>query len=485
MQDQNGAVFCRACYEGLTEAESSAPSSGLDAHPTANGNGHIASHPQARPNPPAPARPAPTRVADEYALRPKLTCPHCWNRFATEDILWVSQHAELRGDPILGPDEMSRFLPTRFTVDAHALDSRGMQCQMLACPRCHLHIPRAFLTIEPLFVSIIGVPSSGKSYFLTSMAWELRRQLPAHFQISFTDADTITNRKLNEYEQQLFLHGDADALVNLPKTEEQGDLYDQIRLGEQITTLPKPFLFSMRPLKMHPNSAHAAQCSRIICMYDNAGESFDAGKDTAASPVTQHMAKSRVLMFLFDPTQDPRFRDRCLQFSQDPQLKSKLRATRQETILTEAAMRVRRYTGLGPNKKHNSPLIVLVSKWDVWAPLLDVPIDHEPVSTRLVNGRELMTVELGRIEAASHLLRALLAELTPEFVAAAEDFCQHVLYMPVSALGAAPEEMPASELVVGGSGLGIRPRNIRPRWVTVPVLYMFAKWSTGLIAAAR
>jgi hypothetical protein len=480
VQDARGAVFCRRCYRGLTDGDADgagpAPQPAPASHP---GNGRVSSH-SAHPasaSPPKSAHAAST-------LRSKITCPHCWHRFATEDILWVAQHAELRGDPVLGPDQMCRFLPTRFSVDAHAIDSRGMVCQVLACPRCHLNIPRAFLTMEPLFVSIIGVPSSGKSYFLTSMAWELRRQLPSHFQISFTDADTLANRKLNEYEQQLFLHGDSDAIVALPKTEEQGELYDQIRFGEQITTLPKPFLFSLRPSSHHPNAAHAAQASRIICMYDNAGESFDAGKDSASSPVTQHMAKSRVLMFLFDPTQDPRFRDRCLQFSDDPQLKSRLRATRQETILTEAAMRIRRYTGLGPTKKHDRPLIVLVPKWDVWAPLLDVPIDHEPLTHYSMNGHNLMAVETQRIETTSRKLRELLCKLTPEFVSAAEDFCQQVLYVPVSALGAAPEEMPMAD-GAGTSGLGIRPRNIKPRWVTVPVLYMFAKWATGLIAAAR
>lgn len=417
-------------------------------------------------------------------LRRKIICPHCWHRFPSEQILWISQHAELRGDPVLGPDQMSRFLPTRFTVDGQALDSRAMPCQLLACPRCHLGIPRAFLTTEPLFVSIIGVPSSGKSYFLTSMAWELRRQLPSNFHISFTDADTLANATLNAYEQQLFLHGDLDEPVALPKTEEQGDLYDQIRLGDQITTLPKPFLFNLRPLPNHPNAARAAQFSHIICMYDNAGESFDAGKDSASSPVTQHIAKSRVLLFLFDPTQDARFRDRCLQFSQDPQLRSKLRASRQETILTEAAMRVRRYTGLPQNKKHDRPLIVIVPKWDVWAPLLDIPTDQEPISRRRMNGKELMAVELARIESTSHRLRELLARLTPEFVAAAEDFCEHVLYVPVSALGTTPEEMHLGEGGAAG-GLGVRPRNIKPRWVTAPVLYMFAKWATGLIAGVK
>lgn len=76
-------------------------------------------------------------------------------------------------------------------------------------------------------------------------------------------------------------------------------------------------------------------------------------------------------------------------------------------------------------------------------------------------------------------LRRMLMRLTPEFVAAAEDSCEQVIYIPISALGQGLE-------VQKGSGLlGIRPRNIRPRWVTVPFLYVAAKWSTGLIAGYR
>jgi hypothetical protein len=31
----------------------------------------------------------------------------------------------------------------------------------------------------------------------------------------------------------------------------------------------------------------------------------------------------------------------------------------------------------------------------------------------------------------------------------------------------------------------IRPRDIHPRWVTVPLLYSYARWATGLIAGVR
>src|SRR4051812_8065624 len=89
----------------------------------------------------------------------RMTCPHCWGTFPPEDVLWIASHDDLRGDPRLGPDQLQRFLPTRFTIDGDAIDARGFPCQFLACPKCHLPLPRALLEMEPAFVSILGAPA--------------------------------------------------------------------------------------------------------------------------------------------------------------------------------------------------------------------------------------------------------------------------------------------------------------------------------------
>ena len=86
--------------------------------------------------------------------------------------------AAMLGDARLGPDQQLRFLPTRFSIEGAAIDPRGFACQGLACPRCHLPVPRALLEMDPLFLSILGAPGSGKSYFLTAMTWALRQTMP-------------------------------------------------------------------------------------------------------------------------------------------------------------------------------------------------------------------------------------------------------------------------------------------------------------------
>lgn len=172
-------------------------------------------------------------------LLDRVTCPHCWESFPPEKVLWISEHQDLLGDPRLGPEQPQRFLPTRFNVAGEAIDARGFPCQQLACPHCHLSVPRPFLEMEPLFLSIFGAPASGKSYLLAAMSWELRRILPLDFAVSFSDADPVSNRVLNEYQESLFSNPQAAELVPLTKlirkTEEQGELYDMVSYKVVIT----------------------------------------------------------------------------------------------------------------------------------------------------------------------------------------------------------------------------------------------------------
>lgn len=419
-------------------------------------------------------------------ILPKVTCPHCWLAFEPQEVLWVAQHAELVGDPVLGPEAAARFLPSRFNAAGEALDSRDMPCQVLACPKCHLIIPRALIETPPMFVSMIGAPASGKSHLLASMTWQLRRVLRERFSIVFNDADALSNLSIQRYEETLFVSGDADRLVSIRKTELQGELYDQIRLGQQIVSLPRPFLFTLRPQpKPEPksssngNSTVADDRLRVMCLYDNAGEHFQPGMDSASAPGTQHMARSKALIFLFDPTQNPQFREHCRTFSTDPQLYGAARTLRQETILTEAASRVRRYTGLSPQRKHDRPLLIVVSKADIWGKLLDANLETEPLlADPAYPGTNLALVDLARVNRVSAAVRALLMKFTPEVVAAAEDFCRTIIYIPSSALGRGPELQQETGM------LGIRPRDIRPKWAAAPMLYFLAKWG-GVLPAAK
>ncbi len=91
----------------------------------------------------------------------------------------------------------------------------------------------------------------------------------------------------------------------------------------------------------------------------------------------------------------------------------------------------------------------------------------------------LSVLDMDRIERVSQKVRKMLMELTPEVVSNAEDFSDEVFYIPVSALGHSPEKYPDR------NGLLIKPKDVHPRWVTIPLLYSYTRWATGLIAGIR
>ena len=386
----------------------------------------------------------------------------------------MAAHPELRGDPLLSPDEPVRFLPSRFAVSGEALDEYGSRCQRLACPRCHLGIPPALMEHPIRIFSLVGGPGSGKSYFLAAAAWRLRQTLPSMFALTFSDADPLCNRIISENEERLFLQDDPGRLVYIEKTELAGAQYDSVQFDPGEPTLyPHPFLFTIRPTRDHVNGHGADVLSEVVCLYDNAGEHFLPGADTPSAPGTQHLARSKNLFMVFDPLQDVRFRALLRSKVDDPQLGQASRAFRQDVVLQEMVDRVRRYGGLSSDSPVRQPLTVIVTKSDAWGPelLRGVDITSDPYAMEVrPNGRIIGRVDKRRVEEVSRRVEGIIRQTAPEFAAAAQDSSERVLYVPVSSIGTSPELDASSGL------LKVRPSQIRPSWVTVPFLYEFSRW---------
>ena len=425
--------------------------------------------PARKPTPSAPRQPEKGRgkapvSAGSGGGRRGIVCPHCWHRFDVEEFLFIARHQSLVGDPVLGTDAAQRFLPSRFTPEGNAVDSAGMSCPDMACPRCHLRIPQAASEMPPLFLSIVGATASGKSYFLTSMIWDLRNTLPKNFAISFTDTDAVNNQIVNDFEETIFLSSHSDELVALRKTELQGELYNQVLLDSMLINLPKPFMFTMTPSEHHPEYEQVkARMSRTLVLYDNAGEHFEPGMDSVDNPTTQHLLHSDTIFFLFDPTKDVRFRARI--DSDDPQLAEGSRVQRQEIILTEMINRIKKYSGMRSGAKTAKTLILILAKFDVWRQLLDDVLEPEPWEWDAKLNTCVLDVE--SIKNVSFQIRTLLEDICPEVVSTAESFAGDVVYLPNSALGHSPEVSDETGMV------GIRPRDVSPFWVSVPMLYFF------------
>lgn len=145
--------------------------------------------------------------------------------------------------------------------------------------------------------------------------------------------------------------------------------------------------------------------------------------------------------------------------------------SRQETILTEAAARIRKLSGLSHHARYDRPTVVVLSKYDEWSHLCGPADDGEPwKKTGAVTG-----IDIEQVEQQSQSLRQILSQFCPETVAAAESFATNVTYIAVSSLGNHMQVDPETGLAA------MRPAEIQPYWVTVPLLYSMSKILPGLI----
>ena len=388
-----------------------------------------------------PAGPATPGLLDQ------VVCPYCWHEFPPVRTRWVgTDHPDVPDDAKLGRGYPRRFDADRFTATGLAIDTAGGVCHDLACPECHLVLPRACLELPPMMLSVFGREGSGKSYFLAAMVRELNRRLQPEFDVSFGDADTALNVLLNENISSVYKRADGDAAQPLTelirKTQEMGEQYHTVKIGGRTQSFLQPFLFTAQPLPPHPladpsprRSGRRQPHGRTVCVYDNAGESFAPGADRSSQPVTRHLGQSEALLFIFDPTQETTF-------SRDlhaPQAGGADVKRDQLSVLQEAGKRVRQFAMLSPTQRDPRPLIVVITKCDAWHHNLE-PYFERPLWRRISAGRDGETInpnvlDMPAVEALSKATRSLLGERCGEIVNAAENLSEDVTYVPVSAVG--------------------------------------------------
>jgi hypothetical protein len=408
-------------------------------------------------------------------LVPEVVCPNCWERFPPENVFYVATAPSLFGDRRLGSNAPQRFLPSRFHPDGRAIDPDGGLCHDTACPRCHLRIPRALLESETLFGSIFGSPSSGKSYLLAAMTHRLRKTLPRFFAVNFSDADPLANAALHRYENTLFDEAPDDSLVALPKTDVSGERYHSVDMDGTILAYPQPYLFQVSPVGGHAYETVPETVSRNLCLYDNAGESFEPGSDIPSNPVTQHLARSGFLQYVFDPLQETSFR-RALSVASataDPQLESGL-TYRQDVMLAEVARRVRLYHGLMASTRHDRPLIVIVTKFDAWQHLAPSILLEDPWAEAATAGTAKLNMSV--VNKVSASVRDLLLRHVPTIVTTAESFINPRLihYVPVSATGGSPTAGPDNRL-------GYKAGTLAPIWAEIPIMLALVSSAPELV----
>lgn len=413
----------------------------------------------AKPEPVEAKEPPRSALAVEQNKGAHL-CPVCWTRFDAGDALSVAVHEDLRGDPILGTDARLRFQPTRFNDQGLALDPMGLACTDLACPHCRRQLPPGYLDMPHRILSVIGAPSSGKSYYLAVLTHTLQERLPADFGLAFKDGDPSGNMLLNQMRNTLFSAATPeDALLG--KTALEGATYEKLpRLGRMVS-LPRPFIYALA----HP--AHKKAETSII-LYDNAGEHFEPGIDIHDSPGAMHVANSAGLLFLFDPTANARFKAKLVGVD-DPQLTLKGRVDQQDSILSEMETRIKRVLGLSPAQRIDTPLAFVVGKSDTWQFLLASPL--EPI---VANGK----IDPAAIQRNSERVRAVLVGLCPGLVASAESLASRICFFAATSFGHQPTVIPQG---VNKGRIAPDPKRLAPAHVEEPVYWLLHLASPELL----
>lgn len=391
----------------------------------------------------------------------KYTCPVCWLKFNSGDVMSIASHPDLMGDDILGRDSMKRFWAERFNARGQALDEMGLPCTDLACPHCRRKLPPHFLDMDAHIFSIIGAPSSGKSYYLASLVHEMARSAGVKFNLTWRDADPSGNTMLNEVVNRLF-SSDTPEEASLSKTDLEGALYEEFYRHGRMVKLPKPFIFDVSL-----NGSRKTPLSLVF--YDNAGEHFEPGRNSEDSPGAQHVAVADGLFFLFDPTTSRPFK-KLIGDKEDPQLHQKGKLDQQEVIMAETITRISTVLNLRPGERIDKPLAVMVGKCDLWEELLDAPL--RPIYG---NGGISQSV----IQSNSDIIRRFLIQLHPALCTAAESLSTDVRYFAISQLGCSPKEF--VDPVYGGTKIGPDPNMLNPRYVCDPTYWVLSRLSSDFV----
>jgi len=225
-------------------------------------------------------------------------------------------------------------------------------------------------------------------------------------------------------------------------------------------------------------------------MYDKAGESFGAAAKSRSSRMTNHLEHCNLTLFLFDPTQHSRFREAAVKHSKDPQWTRSLvggngkGVVLQNTILDNAASRLKKLRGMSLQERYDGPLVVVVTKLDAWVNLLPeanraalLAANYLP---RASGTAATSIVRDDLIQELSQTVRTLLRTLAPEIVSAAEGYSTDVTYIPVSATGCGVQPL-AGQSTAENVALGVRPKNIQPKWCELPLLVGLSKSNMRLV----
>lgn len=364
---------------------------------------------------------SPLRATHDISSTPRglYRCPFCREVYAREQALSIATHPELRGDSILGPDEMQRFLPQGEGAVGGIVDSKGMRCIEQACPYCHQRLPLFWDLMPQHFIALTGATSAGKSYYQAALVHELERSLPRKFGLSFRDSDASTNIAINHLRSGIYTPtSPQDAYISRRKL--QNKLYRSIFSRGEFTDMPAPFLYTI---------SKGEQVHSIV-LYNHAESPHNPAEGEEQDLGGKYLTEANAIFFLFDPLSDSDFRA-LLRDVNDPQLSHPTGVAGLQTrLLAGMELQLRSSLNIPPGSHLSIPLAIIISKSDAWLHLLG----PEPLRQIIREGE----LALCNIAANSARLRELLFRICPNICTTAESISDNVCYFATSSLGKAP-----------------------------------------------
>ena len=137
-----------------------------------------------------------------------------------------------------------------------------------------------------------------------------------------------------------------------------------------------------------------------------------------------------------------------------------------------------RVLGLSARTKLDTPLAVVVGKFDVWRDL----IKGDSLAQPLVENR----FDQNAVDENTGVVRELMLDVCPQIVAGAEAISNDVKYFPVSSFGCSPEVTGYEKGPKGNDipVLGPNPSKINPILVEIPVLWILSRIKPHLVPSA-
>ena len=406
-------------------------------------------------------------------------CPYCWESFEAKDFMYIATDAELKRDPHLGDGHYLRFKPTKYS-GGKALDPNGSVASEIACPHCHLSLPRNIKNTSQKIISVVGDAASGKSYYLSVISKILNASLPTHFNVLFTDATPGGNDVLHRMVNSLW-GANSPEDVSIVKTQLFQDTYQQLRIIGQSReiSMPKAFIFTATNLEDDKKRTN-------LVFYDNAGEHFRPQSNSADTPGAQHVANADGIIFLLDPFNQNDFKQKLIQSTAlgenaDPQLNNQVDSN-PDVILDEMQKRIEELTG---QKKLKIPFAFVVGKCDAWQDSM-IPKGKKLYEPRIKIGNEhnyQPGLDLGIIKHNSEIIEGVLSNISPGLVARAKSLSENYMFFGASNFGHPAVPIKREDPETGESKIVPLPdpKRLSPILADSPVLWILSRSEPGII----